>query len=524
MDKIFLEAYYKMIQKRILLTSTIYFGLFLILSLFISSCHTVVPLSTNLDESEIKKETQGSSLSSPKRETTLTILYTNDEHGWIEGEDAGQGAAELDNIWQDYYKHSDEILILSGGDNWTGPAISTWFKGEGTIQVMNEMGYSASAVGNHEFDFGVDIFKERALQANFPYLAANIRYKKDGSFPLDIGIKPYSILELGDLHIGLVGLGNADTPSVTNPKNVRDFEFLDYSEVLREIVPLVWEEGADLIFVPSHLCTWELIPLARDVADLGITLFGGGHCHEELAEIINGSIILSGGSYFKSFAFVELRIDLDDYSVNVIDTGVVENSGGSPSPEVAEIISEWKAKTDAELDITVGYLSEEIPKRSAVMEALITESWLQAYPANFALTNWGGMRDKLPAGEIKISDIISVMPFENVLVEVELTGEQLLKILAFGAEIPPVGGLHIDGGKWIINKTGDLIDPIASYSLITTDFLYAGGDDYTMLAEYDPVPYDTSISWREPVVDWIKNQNSSSQNPLDTIIEQTLMR
>ena len=88
----------------------------------------------------------------------ITILYTNDEHGWIEKSEYTNGAANLMGLWRDNeeYDGDESFLILSGGDNWTGPAISTWFEGESTVDVMNAMEYDASAIGNHEFDFKVD--------------------------------------------------------------------------------------------------------------------------------------------------------------------------------------------------------------------------------------------------------------------------------------------------------------------------------------------------------------------------------
>jgi 2',3'-cyclic-nucleotide 2'-phosphodiesterase (5'-nucleotidase family) len=192
----------------------------------------------------------------------------------------------------------------------------------------------------------------------------------------------------------------------------------------------------------------------------------------------------------------------------------VDNDSGRSHIQVSEIVSHWKEKTDAELDIVIGYAEEELPSRSEEMAALITESWLLAYPADVALTNWGGMRDRIPAGEITIASIISVMPFDNVLVDLELSGEQLVKVLDFGNGLPPVGGIHLESGQWVFDETGHPINPDSQYTLLVSDFLYAGGDDYTMLAEYDPDAYNTAISWRQPVIDWILSKGSDANKPL----------
>jgi 2',3'-cyclic-nucleotide 2'-phosphodiesterase (5'-nucleotidase family) len=121
----------------------------------------------------------------PQDPITITILYTNDEHGWIEEGAGTDGAAKLVGVWKNLegYQAGGSVLVVSGGDNWTGPAVSTWFQGESTVEVMNAMGYAASAIGNHEFDFGVAVLDERVAQADFPYLSANIRLRTSGGIP-----------------------------------------------------------------------------------------------------------------------------------------------------------------------------------------------------------------------------------------------------------------------------------------------------------------------------------------------------
>jgi len=451
----------------------------------------------------------------------LTVLYTNDEHGWIEGQEPGAGAANLAGLWTEAgYGHEGALLILSGGDNWTGPAISTWFDGQSMVEVMNLMGYDAAAVGNHEFDFGLDGLQARLAEADFPYLSANTRYKADGRTPTDLGIQPYTIVDAGMLRIGLIGLTLTNTPFVTNPVNVADFDFINYESALRDVVPQVQAEGVDLIFVPAHVCIDELIPLARAIADLEIALLGGGHCNERYAQEIGDVVVISAGDGFTSYAYVAFELDATTKDVIDVDYGVTENQGGIEDQAVAEVVAHWAAETDQELDVVIGYLNADLPKRGTRMAALITEAWLYAYPtADVALTNWGGMRDRIPAGEITMAAIVGVMPFNNVLVDVKMTGVQLERVLAAGRGDPPVGGIHLQEGQWILNKTDLPIEPDSIYSVLVNDFMYAGGDNLTMLAEYDPDAYNTSISWRQPVIDWIAAQGSTVDKPLDELID-----
>ena len=168
--------------------------------------------------------------------------------------------------------------------------------------------------------------------------------------------------------------------------------------------------------------------------------------------------------------------------------------------------------------MVIGYLEDEIPQQSDEMAALITQSWLWAYPADVAITNWGGMRDRIPAGEVTISDIVSVMPFENVLMDVTLTGAELSKVLASGDHLPAIAGLNWKGNQWVFTESDTLLDSEATYHLLVNDFMYAGGDNYR-IAEFDPEAYNTAINWRQPVIDWIMAQDSSLEQPLDQAIQ-----
>ena len=108
------------------------------------------------------------------------------------------------------------------------------------------------------------------------------------------------------------------------------------------------------------------------------------------------------------------------------------------------------------------------------------------------------------------------MPFDNVLVEVHLTGSELIQLL--NRTDDAVAGVQRQTGKWILDKTGQAIDRGTTYSLLVNDFMYAGGDGYTMLAIFDPDAYNTAIDWRQPVIDWMLAQASTPDSPLDEAI------
>jgi 2',3'-cyclic-nucleotide 2'-phosphodiesterase (5'-nucleotidase family) len=450
----------------------------------------------------------------------LTVLYTNDEHGWMEGMEPGEGAANLINRWreQEGYVPDGSFLILSGGDMWTGPAISTWFDGQSMAEVMNEMGYTAAAVGNHEFDFGLESLQQRAGESTFPFLSANIRYRDSGETPTDLGIQPFVVVEANGIQVGIVGLTTTSTPRTTNPVNVADFEFMAYEAALREVVPQVKEAGAELILVPGHICRDELVSLANVIGDLGVHLLGGGHCNELFTEEANGIVILEGGYHFTSYARVTFQFDTVTDTVVSADYGVNFNTGSEADARVDGVVMRWQEEAEVELEQVIGYTEMGIDRRSPEMESLITGAWLAGYPADIAVTNLGGIRAGIPAGEITLSDVIGVMPFSNVLIELELTGEQLLTLL--GRNSLAIAGAYRTGALWLLEATDEPVQRDENYRVLVNDFMYAGGDGLDFLAAYDPDGYNTAIDWRQPVIDWIVAQQSSATSPIDAAILQ----
>ncbi len=495
-------------------------GLFFLGLLTVSCRQTAVTPPLPTPTSANVADTPTAPTSAPNSVRDITILYTNDEHGWMAGREEDASAAHLMGLWQSsegYEPDEGNFLLLSGGDMWTGPALSTWFQGQSMAEVMNAMGYDAAAVGNHEFDFGLEALKARAAESSFPFLSANIRYKSDGTTPEDLGIRPYTLVTVNDIQVGIIGLTTTGTPRTTNPVNVAAFDFISYETALREVVPQVKAAGAQLIVVPGHICQEELEDLAQAVADLGIHLLGGGHCNELFATEVNNIVLLEGGTALASYAYATFQFDTATNSMVSVDYGVSSNSGGTADPAVEAIVNRWQEEADAELNRTIGYSEQGLAQRSQGMQSLITESWLWAYPtADVAITNLGGMRADLPLGEITLADVVGVMPFDNVIVELQLTGEQLEVML--GQRSAAVGGVYRDNFRWHLKETGEEIDSEELYTVLVNDFMYAGGDDYALLAQYDPNGYNTAISWRQPVIDWIMAQDSSPEAPLDEAI------
>ena len=155
-----------------------------------------------------------------------------------------------------------------------------------------------------------------------------------------------------------------------------------------------------------------------------------------------------------------------------------------------------------------------MPRRSEQLEQAIVSAWLQAdSSADIAITNAGGIRIDLPAGPINVGTVVSLMPCDNTIIAIEVSGIVIEQALTQGAR-PVVGGLERDGGRWTVKRTGEPLMPNQTYRVLINSFMYAGGDNYTMLPEADPEGFDTGINYRQPFQDWLQQQNSSENQPL----------
>ena len=452
----------------------------------------------------------------------ITILYTNDEHGWIEKSEYTNGAANMMGLWRENegYDGDESYLILSGGDNWTGPAISTWFEGESTVEVMNAMEYDAAAIGNHEFDFKVDGLEDRIAQANFPYLSANIREKASGNIP-DF-VTPYIILDIDGVLVGIIGLTTFTTPWSTFPDHVADYDFIDYFSALEEVVPQVKQGGAELLIVIAHICYPEIVDLAPTLINLGISVITGGHCHNDLVgEIVNGVAVIKSTAFKQSYAKVEISYNIIEKEVVSMEPSGHINESGNPDAAVANVVSYWRTQTDAELSEIIGYTDSKIVRVSSTMHNMVVDSWLAQYPtADIAMTNAGGIRQSIPAGDINKEIIIGVLPFQNYIIELQLTGSEVINCTGYVDMI--YGGMTTIGGYFL--SDGTPIDDNTTYSVLTTDYLYARNDYRFPFSQYDPNPDYTSMNYHQPTIDWITSLNTSSSNPLGNYLDDTARR
>ena len=449
----------------------------------------------------------------------LVILYTNDEHGWMEPYKRAAGAAGLLSLWKDRegYTPQGPFLVLSGGDMWTGPAISTLTAGESMTDVMNRMGYQAAALGNHDFDFDLDAIRRRAAQAEFPFLSANLTERSSGKSP-DFA-QPYALIEVNGIRVGVIGLTTLETPVDTKPRYVGGLRFGKYEEALARYVPEMRSAGADLIVVAGHICGNEMRKLAPFAAELGVDVLGGGHCHEEIAEEDSGIPLAQSTSYLMGYNRMELFVDLETDAVVDSRVEFIENRTRGRDPELEQAISMWRSALPPETVAGLGYARQPIDDDSPAMAKLLLGSWLWADPeAEIALASPRYVQQHIPKGTISAETIIGILPTTNELLRLELSGDELRKVLR--RRNPMVAGLHETAEGWTLDDGTPLQDD-RRYSVLVPDTLYAGGNYYE-LDEADPTPTATGIDWRQPVLDWLRQNPTSWISPLDRLLGESV--
>ncbi len=439
--------------------------------------------------------------------TEITIVHTNDTHARIK---EGVGFAKISTIVNGLKeeKGKENVLLLDAGDTLHGLPLASIPKGKSIVDVMNLVGYDAMVPGNHDFNYGYDRLLELNDMAKFPIIAANMQPEPEtGIRLLDKSI----IKDIDGLKVGIFGLATPETKYKSNPKNTEGIEFKAPVEAARNMVAKLKDEGADIIIALSHLGMDEetaknerSTTVAAQVE--GIDLIIDGHSHSTLKEgkIINGTLIAQTGSHTNNVGVVDITVKDGKISkeARLITAEEAENINEDKEVEAlierieeenkeitSEVIGEAKVKLDGE--------RENVRAGETNLANLITDIMLEAGNADVVITNGGGIRASIEAGEITMGDVIAVLPFGNYLVVKEVKGSDILAALEHGTKaypepsggFPQVAGMtyKLDLSAEVGNRVHSVevndepLDLNKTYKLATNDFMAAGGDGYTSL-------------------------------------------
>lgn len=516
----------------------------------------------------------------------VTIVSSNDLHGALSGKASTHyyysgGVKIYDNWggldWLAGYinvvreENPDGTLWLDAGDAMQGTLASNYFYGESTINILNTVGVDAMAVGNHEFDWGQAVLQARSDQADFPFLAANIFYaKKNGNLDHGHGgrphwAKPYKILEANNVKIGVIGIANPETPSLTNPNNVSDLLFTDPVQAVNDVLPEVQAEGATVVVVLAHIGGYypDFAGLSEFVCGLDpqqVDLVVSGHTHNRIDDVICSIPVVQSYSSGTAFSRVDFTVDVAtgqaiNYNMNSKPADVYQTYSGNPpkytrwdngqavvvvpDPAAKELVDYYNAQIEALKNEVIGETTASITRNyryESSMGDWVTDI-MKAYDPgiDFAFTNSGGLRADMNTGPITFGEVFDVMPFDNTTVIVDLTGAEVIQVLKEGTTgqhgLIQVSGLKFafDYGTVAVGDStlvGDVIDlstglpldPTHTYRVAVNDFMASGGDHYGTLPGKPQI--NTYVLIRDLMVDWVKA--NSPFTPPDPVVEQRI--
>jgi 2',3'-cyclic-nucleotide 2'-phosphodiesterase (5'-nucleotidase family) len=428
-------------------------------------------------------------------EKEIRILYLNDFHGFAEsykplGSREMLGGIPYLAAKVNALRREKPSLLLSAGDMIQGNAWANLSQGESVIEMMNAMHFDAMVVGNHEFDFGQDVLKKRISEAAFPVLGANV----EGMGPL----KPYVIKELNGIKIALVGITTEDTPLSTHPRNVSGLNFHPPADrVISYLNEL--KDRADIILVLSHIGYKADRDLAGRVEGIDVIVGGHSHTRVEKPSVVGKTIIVQAWEHGKVLGVLDLTFGNGKITKAQGHLEEIKPETGKEDRDVLAIVQKYRQKVDAALSGRVGETEvdldgENVRKAETNLGDLVTDIIRQVSGAEVAIVNGGGIRTSIKKGEIRVRDVYSVLPFDNYIVAITLTGREIREALEHGVSaiekdegrFPQVSGLTFTYSpsapvgsrvKEVI-ISGKPLEPDREYSVATNDFLAAGGDGY----------------------------------------------
>lgn len=494
----------------------------------------------------------------------LTILHINDLHSRIEpitkydgtcgAEDDAAGKCfggvarvktYLDERQRTLRTRGANVITLDAGDQFQGSLFYSTYKGKAAAEFMNQMGFDVMAVGNHEFDDGPQALADFIDLVNFPVISGNTStYSSD---LLKNRIERYKILTIGGKKIGVVSVLATDTAETSSPGP--NIAFSDEIRYLNSIVPEIEDAGANIIIALTHVGLNKDIEIAKAVP--GIDVIVGGHSHTYLSAsdpkrkgsyptwVSNeksGALVPVVQAYAYSKYVGELTVEFDDNG-NVLfaegDTEIMDATV-KPNAAIAARVAELAAPIEELKKTPVGASTADIDgdrsncrASECTMGVLVAEAMLDRVKdqgVSIAIQNGGGIRASIPAGEITMGDVLTVLPFQNTIATFQLTGAGVIKALENGVgqvedlkgRFPQVAGMRFawnaanapggrvtqvqirDGDGWVD------IDPKATYGVVSNDYMRSGGDGYSVFATEGQNAYDYGPGLEQVVADYIK--------------------
>ncbi|MBV8515930.1 MAG: 5'-nucleotidase C-terminal domain-containing protein [Acidobacteria bacterium] len=509
----------------------------------------------------------------------VVIVSTTDVHGWFNGHIESPPGGGAGVLWGglptlasyiDALRDRDpgRVLVVDSGDLFQGTLESNLFEGEPVVRGYNAIGYTAAAVGNHEFDFGpvgpdsvartpgqdpLGTIKRNAELAMFPFLSANMLDRATHKTPS--WARPYTLVRAGAARIGIIGLSTPDTPNTTTAANVASLEFTDPVPAAVAAAKELRAQGADAVIVIAHMggrCNdvsdphvlagcetqQEAMEFLQRIPPGTIDAYFAGHTHAQMRHYVNGVPAVQGLAFSREFGTVDLWIDAQHDRVtkselrpltmicSFVYSGtetcdpkkapagatlvprVFAGETIAPVSRVASVIDPYLRRTAAKREEKLGIRTSAAISRAYMEEAplgdVLADALRAATGADLAMMNSGGIRSDLPAGELTYADVFAVSPFDNYPAVVALTGAEVTGILQ-AMSGGARGIMQVSGLRYTIDEAKDADKPAAERNRVTSITLE------------DSSPLDPAKLYRVAMPDFIAAGGDGTQDVMKNV-------
>ena len=431
----------------------------------------------------------------------VTIVHFNDLDQ-MSADDGRGGVAKLAAIIAEERSKNENVLVTFGGDTISPSLMSALDQGEHMIELLNHLDLTAMVLGNHEFDFGPEIAKQRISEATFPIISAN---NADPSGNIIAGTTKTITQEIDGFQIGIIGLTTVGTLVKSSPG---EFTFLNPAEVAAVEGSRLREEGSDLIIALAHTDIGE----DEELVQAGIVdVLLSGDDHAKIVEFSNDTLYVESGEQAELVTIIDLYLDRveDDGDMEFVwsyDVRILDSFRFEEDTTLASKVASYEAKLDSELSVELGTTTTELDSRretirnkEAAIGNLFADAIREATNSDISLVNGGGIRGNktYDAGTVLTRrDIQSELPFGNSVVVLEVSGQVILDALENGfskieegaGRFPHVSGLEIvvdtnaEPGNRVVSVVYDNepLDLNATFQFAVNNYVAAGGDGYDM--------------------------------------------
>jgi len=401
----------------------------------------------------------------PPYDCPIYILYDNDVHCSVEGYE------KVADIRAELLKQTIYVNVVSCGDFVQGNKVGSVSKGKYPVAVMNAVPYDYVTLGNHEFDYGVGQLKKLMRWLHAKCLCCNLTYLPTGKNLYD----SYEVRSYGNKYVAFIGVATPTTITNSIPTNFEDeqgnllydFHSDDLIMVVQQAVNAARAEGVDKVIVLSHLGDDTKMINSVDLIEQtsGIDVVLDGHSHHvintKVANMNGDSVILaSTGSNFRYVG--KLLIDKDNSLHNeLVDLSQYEGTHERMHSRIQSILKKVDNKTSKYVgysEVTLNDMDGEgnriVRMEETNLGDFVADAMRSISQSDIGVSNGGGLRSSLRAGNVTFGDLLQVLPFNNSLYKVQATGQQVLDALEIAVyDLKPESGdfLHVSGMRYVVD-------------------------------------------------------------------------